>query len=237
MPLQEGLGPPPPQQAFVRWNDPHGTPLIAINRDGTIACLGIETPSISLTQSGEVVSLGVVTEIVDTASITFSDDTVQTTAWPGTTYVIAFNDRYGRVYPIANDYSFNQISGLLGLGQIPAGGNDTTYLRGDGSWAVPSITTTNQSGDYTPLVSDDTIFCTGISHQTITLPTDGSIYVGKIYTVKVTGTGPVTVLTSGPEYSGSLYSSSFPNSSSLGSAVTLQYDGTEYWILSAVGSI
>ena len=61
MPLQEGLGPPPPQQAFVRWNDPHGTPLIAINRDGTIACLGIETPSISLTQSGEVVSLGVVT--------------------------------------------------------------------------------------------------------------------------------------------------------------------------------
>jgi len=41
MALREGLGPPPPQQAFTRWNDPSGTELIGLNRDGTIYCFGI----------------------------------------------------------------------------------------------------------------------------------------------------------------------------------------------------
>ena len=30
-----------PQQAFEQWNDPYGTKLIAINRDGSILCQGI----------------------------------------------------------------------------------------------------------------------------------------------------------------------------------------------------
>ncbi len=44
MALREGLGPPPPQQTFVRWNDPHGTELIGINRDGTIYSFGLTFP-------------------------------------------------------------------------------------------------------------------------------------------------------------------------------------------------
>jgi len=31
-----------PQQAFQQWNDPHGNKLIALNRDGTIDCLGLQ---------------------------------------------------------------------------------------------------------------------------------------------------------------------------------------------------
>jgi hypothetical protein len=34
--------------------------------------------------------------------------------------------------------SFADISGSLALGQIPAGGSGTTFLRGDGAWATPS---------------------------------------------------------------------------------------------------
>ena len=42
MAIQEGAGvPPPQQQAFTQWNDPQGTRLIALNRDGTIFCEGI----------------------------------------------------------------------------------------------------------------------------------------------------------------------------------------------------
>jgi hypothetical protein len=44
MALREGLGPPPPQQTFVRWNDPYGTELIGINRDGTIYSFGFRLP-------------------------------------------------------------------------------------------------------------------------------------------------------------------------------------------------
>jgi hypothetical protein len=54
MALREGLGPPPPQQTFVRWNDPYGTELIGINRDGTIYSFGLRFPdgSIQTTSSG-----------------------------------------------------------------------------------------------------------------------------------------------------------------------------------------
>ena len=41
-PLLEGAG-NVPQQSFVQWNDPHGNKLIALNRDGTIDCLGVNT--------------------------------------------------------------------------------------------------------------------------------------------------------------------------------------------------
>jgi hypothetical protein len=46
--------------------------------------------------------------------------------------------RTGAVIAVSGDYSFSQISGLLGLSQIPAGGSPTTFLRGDGSWATPA---------------------------------------------------------------------------------------------------
>ena len=39
MPIKEGLG--TPQQTFNQWNDPNGTKLVAINRDGTIYCGGV----------------------------------------------------------------------------------------------------------------------------------------------------------------------------------------------------
>jgi hypothetical protein len=42
MPIQEGAG--TPQQAFTQWNDPQGTKLIALNRDGTIDAQGITFP-------------------------------------------------------------------------------------------------------------------------------------------------------------------------------------------------
>jgi hypothetical protein len=40
VPIQEGAG-NIPQQAFERWLDPKGTPLVSINRDGTIFCQGV----------------------------------------------------------------------------------------------------------------------------------------------------------------------------------------------------
>jgi hypothetical protein len=46
MPILEGAGvPPPQQQAFTQWNDPQGTKLIALNRDGTIFCEGVTLDS------------------------------------------------------------------------------------------------------------------------------------------------------------------------------------------------
>ena len=38
--IQEGTGNIPPQP-FVQWNDPKGSKLVAINRDGTIFCQGV----------------------------------------------------------------------------------------------------------------------------------------------------------------------------------------------------
>lgn len=46
--------------------------------------------------------------------------------------------RTGDVVATSNDYSFPQISGSLSLGQIPAGGSSSTFLRGDGTWATPA---------------------------------------------------------------------------------------------------
>jgi len=220
MSLQEGTG-NIPQQAFERWNDPYGNQLIALNRDGTISCLGIVLEDID-------------TSGVNTEDITFPNGSVQTTAWLGTDYVISFNNRSGVILPQTNDYSFNQISGSLGLGQIPVDGTDQTYLRGDGSWSVPLRMVTTQSGNYNPLEIDETIFCNGTGPQIITLPTDDGIYVGKRYTIKLTGTGPVTVLTFSSELNGVLSLDVPPGSSSAGSAVTVQWDGSEYWMLSAL---
>ncbi len=142
-----------------------------------------------------------------------------------------FNGRTGNVFPETNDYSFNQISGTLGLGQIPLGGDDQSYLRGDGSWAYPLSMTTTQYGDYPALDTDITIFCAGSGAQSITLPTDAGVYVGKTYVVKLTGVGPITVHTSSTEYSGSITLSTAPSASHTGGHVTLQWDGSDYWIL------
>jgi hypothetical protein len=50
--IQEGSG-NIPQQAFVRWNDPQGNLLAAVNRDGTIMCQGlVETPVNQQEQGG-----------------------------------------------------------------------------------------------------------------------------------------------------------------------------------------
>jgi hypothetical protein len=80
MALREGLGPPPPQQAFVRWNDPHGTELIGLNRDGTIYCFGINfadgTTQDTATPAGSSVSINgspvSSPNFTDSASVTFS---------------------------------------------------------------------------------------------------------------------------------------------------------------------
>jgi hypothetical protein len=62
MALREGLGPPPPQQTFVRWNDPHGTELIGLNRDGTIYSFGLQFPNgSSIDDSGNITTQGVIT--------------------------------------------------------------------------------------------------------------------------------------------------------------------------------
>ena len=42
MAIREGAG-NVPQQAFQQWNDPQGNKLIALNRDGTIDCAGVNT--------------------------------------------------------------------------------------------------------------------------------------------------------------------------------------------------
>ena len=41
--IQEGAG-NVPQQTFVKWNDPVGTELVAVNRDGTIYAQGVRYP-------------------------------------------------------------------------------------------------------------------------------------------------------------------------------------------------
>jgi len=46
--------------------------------------------------------------------------------------------RTGGVVATSGDYSFSLISGTLGLGQIPTGGTNATFLRGDGVWAAGS---------------------------------------------------------------------------------------------------
>jgi hypothetical protein len=43
-PIQEGSG-NVPQQAFVQWNDPKGTKLAAVNRDGSVFSTGYSTPT------------------------------------------------------------------------------------------------------------------------------------------------------------------------------------------------
>ena len=43
MTIQEGTG-NVPQQAFTQWNDPKGTKLIALNRDGTVFAQGVVYP-------------------------------------------------------------------------------------------------------------------------------------------------------------------------------------------------
>jgi hypothetical protein len=53
MPIQEGTQ-NVPQQTFVRWNDPKGTELAAINRDGTIYCQGVEYPDSTVQETGSV---------------------------------------------------------------------------------------------------------------------------------------------------------------------------------------
>ncbi len=144
----------------------------------------------------------------------------------------SFNGRTGDVFPDTNDYSFNQISGTLGLGQIPADGTDQTFLRGDGSWSVPLRMTTTQAGDYQPLNTDETIFCNGSGPQTITLLTDDTIYVGKRYYVKLIGTGSATVLTSSTEMSGSIPLTTAPGASTVGGHLNIQWDGYNWWLLS-----
>ena len=49
--IQEGMGNVPPQ-AFVRWNDPQGNQLTAVNRDGTLFTQGIRFPNFSTTLKG-----------------------------------------------------------------------------------------------------------------------------------------------------------------------------------------
>jgi hypothetical protein len=53
MAIQEGAG-NVPQQTFVRWNDPSGTQLVAINRDGTVYTQGIEYPDGTTQETGSV---------------------------------------------------------------------------------------------------------------------------------------------------------------------------------------
>ena len=50
-PIQEGAG-NVPQQAFVQWNDPQGSKLAAVNRDGTIFSQGLRFPNFSTTLKG-----------------------------------------------------------------------------------------------------------------------------------------------------------------------------------------
>ena len=68
--IEEGSGNIPPQ-AFVKWNDPKGNPLVSINRDGTVSTQGV----------------------------TFANGTTQTTAGSGSTFTtLAQNAQTGTSY-------------------------------------------------------------------------------------------------------------------------------------------
>ena len=85
MALREGLGPPPPQQTFVRWNDPYGTELIGINRDGTIYSFGLRFPD----GTCQISSSGPTVQEVVTSSRAIGTVYQNTTGKPLYVYVFA----------------------------------------------------------------------------------------------------------------------------------------------------
>jgi len=134
MVFREGLGPPPPQQAFVRWNDPIGNPLIALNRDGTISSYGIMFPDGTIitsaaqpveqqpliTVTGNYEPLAANYKILMSASGTV---TLNSSLPAGTTFVIKNTSASGTVtvHPtsglIDDQSSFSMTSGF---GQLPS---------------------------------------------------------------------------------------------------------------------
>jgi uncharacterized integral membrane protein len=100
MAIQEGAG-NVPQQTFVRWNDPSGTELVAVNRDGTIYTQGIEYSDGTVGTTAEVPVVQASVQVVnattpETVTITAAKTTLYTlsiymcaqgTALTGHTYV------------------------------------------------------------------------------------------------------------------------------------------------------
>ncbi len=87
---------------------------------------------------------------------------------------------------------------------------------------LAATTTTTQSGNYTVLATDSTIFASGTI--TVTLITAG-ITSGKTYRIKNIGTGTVTVS------SGVNIDTATTFLLSAKQSIDAQYDGTQYWVL------
>ena len=100
---------------------------------------------------------------------------------------------------------------------------------------TPSVKSTAVSYVATP--ADSTIFFSGVMDGTqgITLPTTG-LTPGKVISVKVTSAdataGPLNINTgNAAEYAGNPQLYSIPGGAKVGGSVTLEWDGSAWWLL------
>jgi hypothetical protein len=153
----------------------------------------------------------------DTTTFLRGDGTWATPAGGGGSVSSVFG-RAGAVAAAANDYNFNQIAGTLQVSQINTTGtaSGTTFLRGDGTWAIPSGGT---GGSYT---FNGANVGSGLILDSISLSIDTTIVadLGSMQTVtgNKTYSGQVTVAGAGATLAAHQALATSPVKAGLGSA-------------------